>query len=161
MTPFGTKPRLAARLLCRTGSFFAFDHDPLRWARVRRDGGRLPFWHKATPCGVPSLPDGVFLRFRPRPAPLGSCPTRRRTVTLLAQSHALRRAFFAGRGVSSLSATTRSAGLVSELDGGRFPFWHKATPCGAPSLPDGVILRFRPRPAPLGSCPTRRRAGSG
>ena len=37
---FGTNPRLAARLLSRTGNFFASNRDPLRWAR-----GWVP------PCG--------------------------------------------------------------------------------------------------------------
>ena len=30
---FGTNPRLAARLLSRTGNFFASNRDPLRWVR--------------------------------------------------------------------------------------------------------------------------------
>ena len=32
---FGTNPRLTARLLSRTGNFFAFDCDSLRWIRSR------------------------------------------------------------------------------------------------------------------------------
>ena len=34
---FDTNPRLAARLLSRTGSFFASEPDSLRWIPVRRE----------------------------------------------------------------------------------------------------------------------------
>ncbi|MDD6502911.1 MAG: hypothetical protein PUF46_05270, partial [Oscillospiraceae bacterium] len=65
--PFGTNPRLSAWLLCRTDRFFVSKSNPLRWALI---WVFRPFGHESTPVGVAPLPDGPFLRFQIKPAPL-------------------------------------------------------------------------------------------
>ncbi len=138
---FGTNPRLTARLLSRTGNFFASNRDPLRWVRG---------WGEDEAAKIVCLTHWCSSEISTT-APF---PPSGETCALV--------------GISSLSAPTRCAGLAAEENGDtgcglhlfgqhmtaqKFPVWHESPPDGEASQPDREFLRIQPRSAPLAQGP--------